>query len=156
MKHDFRSWPRPDDIGKLTAPQLDAMILSLRRRRDALVAMSKRPNSENGATARHIYAERRRRASWFDASLFSEPAWDMLLDLYSSAEEGRRLSISDIGIAACVPPTTSLRWLNQMEKLGLIHRLSDTADRRRVWVDLTDQGRAAMTGYLTGERGPRA
>jgi len=80
----------------------------------------------------------------------------MLLDLYASLERGQQLTVSDVGIAACVPITTSLRWLNHMERLGLVRRVPDTQDRRRVWVELTDQGRAAMAGYLSGERGPRA
>ncbi|WP_232476363.1 winged helix DNA-binding protein [Flavisphingomonas formosensis] len=153
---DCQRWPAPDELCDLTVAQIDAIISSLRRRREALTANGRKPNTENGAAARRLYAERRRRNSWLDATLFSEPAWDMLLDLYASAEEGRALSISDVGIAACVPPTTSLRWLGQMEKLGLVRRSSDMHDRRRVWVELTEQGRAAITGYLTGERGPRA
>jgi len=147
--------PCPDDPAQLSASQLDALIASLQQRRDALLA-GRKAISESGAAARQIYGARRRRESWFDASLFSEPAWDMLLDLYASLEQGQRLTVSDVGIAACVPITTSLCWLNHMERLGLVMRVPDTQDRRRVWVELTDQGRAAMAGYLSGERGPRA
>src|SRR3546814_1843272 len=42
----------------------------------------------------------------------SDPAWDMLLDLYLAAERNTRpVSISSLCIASAVPATTALRWI---------------------------------------------
>jgi hypothetical protein len=150
------------ETDQLDALQLDALIRGLVRRREALQAEEGSHTAGDATapldatTARKLYLERRRRDSWFGQGLFADPAWDILLDLYACEVEGRRVSISDASIAACVPATTSLRWLGQMEKLGLVQRVSDDHDRRRVWMILSEMGRAAVEGYLSGERGPRS
>ena len=72
--------------------------------------------------ARQLYRERRLRERHFDEPLFADPAWDILLDLYASRGEGRKVSVRSACIAAAVPPTTALRCLKHMEELGLIVR----------------------------------
>lgn len=162
MKMDGIPRSRDDQLDALDAKQLDALIRNLVRRREALLAVEADRTSSagtsaiEGTAARKLYLERRRRDSWFGQGLFADPAWDILLDLYACEAEGRRVSISDASIAACVPATTSLRWLGQLEKLELVQRISDHHDRRRVWMTLSEMGRAAVEGYLSGERGPRA
>lgn len=66
--------------------------------------------------------------------LFGEPAWDILLDLYVAHLDGRQVAVSSACIAACVPPTTALRYLNRLERSGLIRRRPDAKDHRRVLV----------------------
>ena len=61
--------------------------------------------------AREFYAGRRRRARYLSVDLFGEPTWDILLDLYVAAREGRRVPTTSACIGAHVPPTTALRWL---------------------------------------------
>lgn len=86
------------------------------------------------------YRQRRRRNAIFadDADLFGEPAWDILLDLLTAQKDGRAISISSACIAADVPPTTALRQLSRLQLRGLIERQSDTLDRRRHYLRLTD------------------
>ena len=71
------------------------------------------------------------------SDLFSDPAWNILLDAYASSLEGRRVSVSDACIAARAPYTTGLRWLRVLEQRGLIVRENDQTDKRRVYVRLT-------------------
>ena len=59
-----------------------------------------------GTLARTLYAARRMRAKLFgDADLFAEPAWDILLDLYTAHCEGKLLPVTSACIGAF--PTTS-------------------------------------------------
>ena len=100
------------------------------------------------ATARQIYAERRRRHKYLPADLFGEPTWDILLDLYIAARENRRVPTTSSCIGAHVPPTTALRWLRILETRGLVEREDDGRDGRRTFVRLTGPGLIAMDDSL--------
>ena len=94
------------------------------------------------------YAERARRRHFFDGDLFAEPAWDILLDLYAAHLAGRRISVTSCCIASQVPPTTALRWIEQMSESGLLVREKDPDDLRRNWISLSDTARIAMKDYF--------
>jgi DNA-binding MarR family transcriptional regulator len=87
---------------------------------------------------------RRVRDRHFPEGYFGGSAWDLLLELDRAERFGHRYSVTDIGIDAKIPPTTALRYLLALEKDGHIARHSDPADRRRVFVRLTDQGRSLL------------
>lgn len=91
---------------------------------------------------------RRLRETHFDANLFADPAWDMLLDLFIQRSKGRRVAVTSICIASHVPPTTALRWLAIIEERGWVSREVDPSDRRRVFVGLSRQGEIALSKYL--------
>lgn len=103
---------------------------------------------------RQIIANRQARARFFDASLFGDPAWDMLLDLTAAHAENARVSITSLCIAAGVPATTALRWLTQMVESGIFVRVPDPADRRRAFIGLSDTAVSAMAGYFASLRSP--
>jgi DNA-binding MarR family transcriptional regulator len=105
-----------------------------------------RPELHNLAKA--IYKSRRSREKFLDRSLIEEPAWDILLDIYSHQAEGKQLGITSSCIAACVPATTALRWISVLEKQGIIERYADNIDRRRTYLRLTSEGTGAMNNAL--------
>jgi len=100
---------------------------------------------------REILASRRRRADYFDATLFADPAWDILLDLYAADQEGALVSVSSLCIAAAVPATTALRWIVRLEEAGLICREPDPFDRRRDFLKLSAEARDKMEACLRVE-----
>jgi len=75
-----------------------------------------------------IFHARWARARYLPEILFSEPAWDMLLDLFRCELRGRRLSTSDLCLAAGVPGTTALRWISTMVQYGLVVTVPDQDD----------------------------
>jgi DNA-binding MarR family transcriptional regulator len=91
---------------------------------------------------------RARRSEHFKASLFSDPAWDILLELFAAELEGRPLNVSAIGLTAKVPGTTVLRWIGVLETEGLIRRRNDPFDGRRSLVSLTEDGSRALREYF--------
>lgn len=105
---------------------------------------------------RQIIANRQRRARFFDAQLFADPAWDMLLDLTAAHGEGRKVSVTSLCIAANVPATTALRWLSQMVEAGVFCRAADPIDKRRVFIALSDDAMAGMAGYFAALEQPLA
>lgn len=99
--------------------------------------------------ARTLYAARRMRAKLFgEPDLFAEPAWDILLDLYTAHCEGKLLPVTSACIGASVPVTTALRWLNILENKGLILRENDPNDARRTYVRISPLGMARMERVL--------
>lgn len=103
---------------------------------------------------RQVIANRQARARFFDAELFGDPAWDMLLDLTAAHGEGTQVSVTSLCIAAAVPATTALRWLTQMVESGIFVRVPDPADKRRAFIALSDRSLTAMAGYFASLRAP--
>jgi DNA-binding MarR family transcriptional regulator len=93
-------------------------------------------------------AQRLRRAI-FPKSLFSDPAWDILLALYRMHLSQQRLSILQLGKVANVAPTTTLRWVNCLVDRNLANRTEDPLDSRRVFVSLSSYGASLMERFCT-------
>lgn len=91
---------------------------------------------------------RRIRFRHFATSSFTDPGWDMLLDLMSARLGKRPVAVSSACVAAGVPATTALRWIDQLATAGLVQRLPDPTDRRRVLVELTEEGCRRMEVFL--------
>lgn len=100
------------------------------------------------ASIRQIIKLRRLRDSYFDASLFADPAWDILLDLMAARLEGVQVSVSSLCIAAAVPATTALRWISTMTENGLLIREHDPDDARRIFITLSADTAANLHQYL--------
>ncbi len=109
---------------------------------------AKTPNLPDPRLVRRMIAARQERARFFDGDLFSDPAWDMLLDLTAAHAEGARVSVTSLCIAAGVPATTALRWLNQMVDSGIFKRVADEMDRRRAFIELSERSVDAMARYF--------
>jgi|KBSMisStandDraft_5_1062788.scaffolds.fasta_scaffold1562098_1 DNA-binding MarR family transcriptional regulator len=106
-------------------------------------------------TARSILRARSKRADLFDPRLFSDPAWDILLELFVAEADHRRLQVSAIGLAAGIPLTTTLRWLNSLSERGLIERTPDVTDARRFFIQLSEEGVLSMILCLREYRSAR-
>lgn len=111
-------------------------------------ARTSRPPLPDPRLVRRIIRQRQLRGRFFDAELFADPAWDMLLDLTAARAEHKRVSVTSLCIASGVPPTTALRWINQMTEFGLLARIEDDIDRRRAFIALTDKAADAMARYF--------
>jgi len=105
---------------------------------------------------RQMIAARQARSRFFDPELFSDPAWDMLLDLTAAHAENAKVSVTSLCIAAGVPATTALRWLKQMVESGIFERVADTSDRRRAFIELSDTSKDAMACYFQHVEAPLA
>jgi len=108
-----------------------------------------------GEVAKLLYEERRRRDRHFPGDYFSDAAWDIFLDLYIAEREERPVSVSSLCIAACVPPTTGLRWIKLLTDEGRLVRIADPNDGRRVYVRLSPEMSESLTLYLTSVRQDR-
>ena len=105
-------------------------------------------NSSVAGRIRAIIKQRRLRERYFDAALFADPGWDILLDLYAAQDEGAQVSVSSLCIAASVPPTTALRWIANMTGAGMLVRVQDPEDARRVFIELSPATKERLDSYF--------
>ncbi|MEL6530795.1 MAG: MarR family transcriptional regulator, partial [Pseudomonadota bacterium] len=139
---DFKQkWRGPQDVGTDGGQSL---------------GRSASPPLPDPRLVRQIIANRQARARFFDSELFSDPAWDMLLDLTAAHAEHSRVSVTSLCIAAGVPATTALRWVKQMVENGIFERIADPSDKRRAFIALSDTTVDAMARYFAAIESPLA
>jgi len=140
-----------EEVGRIARAL--ATLSSAERGMDLLTPALARDQATNvempgAAPIRAMIRARRLRDQFFDAELFADPAWDMLLDLLQARAERRPVAVSSLCIAAAVPPTTALRWIKRLTDEGLFVRTADPRDGRRVFIDLSDAAADAMASYF--------
>jgi DNA-binding MarR family transcriptional regulator len=101
---------------------------------------------------RALLRARRLRDQVLAQDLFADPAWDILLDLMAAHLEGNKVSVSSLCIAAAVPPTTALRWIQQLTDRGLLERRADPLDGRRIFITLSEVGLSAVQSWFDASR----
>lgn len=100
------------------------------------------------ATLPIVLAAHRHRFEHFPAGVAGGAGWGILLDLYAALDGGRRLSVSQLYAAAGGAPATASRCVESLTALGLARRSADPADKRRVFVELTEDGAQTVRSYL--------
>lgn len=71
----------------------------------------------------------------------------MLAAFHLSSPDGP-LSVTGLCHASASPPTTALRWIEQLTRKGLLDRRPSGSDRRVIFVSLTPNARDQMGAYL--------
>jgi DNA-binding MarR family transcriptional regulator len=96
---------------------------------------------------------RDRRSAYISRDLLGEIAWDMLLALLRAEVLQHRVWIADLCETVGVPGTTALRWLKLLEERGLISRQLDPLNRRRVFVELSEEANVNLRAWFADRRG---
>ncbi len=101
--------------------------------------------SASAKKAEKLYKFRRLRdVEFLESGLFGEPTWDMLLDLFIQHQKRRNISVTSACLAAQVPATTALRYVQILIDQGLIFRQIDPVDGRRSFLSLTPKTLARL------------
>ena len=106
------------------------------------------PQGTARGLALELLSWRRRREQLFGAHLFSEPVWDMMLDLLVHHEQGRLVNVTSLCVASMASFSTALRWIQAMEKEGFVIREPDPHDRRQILVRPTPEFVARFRQFL--------
>ena len=87
---------------------------------------------------------RRARASVLGENLFSDPAWDILLELYAAFLAGRRVTLSELARVTGTPARITARWIQALEQSGNISVDRNQESPFLIYVELSDEGAARM------------
>jgi hypothetical protein len=136
-----------EEVGRIARTLAALSGEQIARPRDASGSLAA-DGPPSAAAIRSIIRARRLREQFFDAVLFADPAWDMLLDLTAARIERRPVAVSSLCIAAAVPPTTALRWIKTLTDEGVFVRVADPRDGRRVFIELSDSAAEGMAAYF--------
>jgi len=94
--------------------------------------------SADAIALRNILKKRETRTSLFHNFEYSEAAWDIMVELTAARLAGRRLDVSGLCLLTHVSRTTAWRTIQALVNAGMLIRIEDPDDRRRVHVELTD------------------
>jgi hypothetical protein len=111
-------------------------------------AVAADPIEISADAVRKVIRARRHRGRFFNAELFADPCWDMMLDLLEAEIAQRRVAVSSLCVGAAVPATTALRWLKSLVDQGLFVRRPDPCDGRRVFVELSPATSRGLREYF--------
>lgn len=98
--------------------------------------------------AQSVLKARRLRTRYFKQAMFGEAAWDMLLHLYSTEAVERRQTVGRIAEVVNAPLSTAIRWIDFLEREGLVERESHPTDRRANFIRLLPKARELLDSYL--------
>jgi DNA-binding MarR family transcriptional regulator len=98
--------------------------------------------------ARALIRTRQAMAKRFPMEAFRDHAWDVLLDLYMRELEQRETCVKQAILSAHMSSTSAMRLIERLEGAGFIVRIPDTADHRRMIVQLTELGRSTINAML--------
>lgn len=82
---------------------------------------------------------RRARSDILGQRLFSDPAWDILLELYAAKLGDRQMSLEDVARAIETPQSTTKRWVAALEERVLVQSKIDSAAKVHL-ISLTEEG----------------
>lgn len=98
--------------------------------------------------ARFLLAARRDRTGAFAASLFNEPAWDMLLVMYIVEAEGGAIDGPALARFARLGGPAATRWLRALVQEGLIEE--EAGSGNALTFRLADSTHGQFEAYLSG------
>jgi DNA-binding MarR family transcriptional regulator len=133
LAHQLLSWAdqlseRPDLISELTEEGRHDLVLGL---------------------ASALREARRLRAEIFPRIPFSNPNWDVMLDLFIQEMNGFRTSLDHLALTGDLPAPIVYDSVDTLVRLGLVARAADRFDNRVYWLSLTAPGRQGMFDLFT-------
>jgi DNA-binding MarR family transcriptional regulator len=106
------------------------------------------PAERKRDTLEDLRAIRKVRSKYFPSELFSDPCWEMLLDLYDGELAGQAVTVTSLGAASGASLTTALRRMDALQSHGLIERAEDPHDKRRTLIRLSRAGLEAVERFF--------
>ena len=75
----------------------------------------------------------------FEMKTCLRPEVSIMLELYEADRAGKSLTVSVLGLLDGIAPTTTLRYLDLLQKKGAVQRVAHETDNRMSYVELTPE-----------------
>jgi DNA-binding MarR family transcriptional regulator len=85
----------------------------------------------------------------FDGTVINDSSWPLLQDLLAAHLRDEKLRTKQLCAASGLPQTTVLRYLDHLERFGVVRRESDPVDSRVTLVSITEAGALRIREYYT-------
>lgn len=95
----------------------------------------------------HVVHARRTRSDFFAPEIFSDPAWDILLVLFLAKVRGDGMTTNQLAKAAGASLSASVRWVDVLERTGLVQQKCDPLGGEAQMVELSPRGWSAMVQW---------
>ena len=136
--------PRAGDVRAL-AHQLLSLADQLSERPDLISELTEEGRHDLAlGLASTLREARRLRAEIFPRIPFSNPNWDVMLDLFIQEMNGFRTSLDHLALTGDLPAPIVYDSVDTLVRLGLVARTADRFDNRVFWLSLTGPGRQGM------------
>lgn len=146
---DGFDWDHLRTTSEAVADPGEQLRRSFGERGEAVPAVEPLAAADLLAEARRLSAARRFRDRVFGRELFPNPAWNILVELFISGEEGRNVTIKSACVAAGVPQSTALRHIAHLIEVRLTARAQHPSDARSAYLKLTERGHAKMVAFIS-------
>jgi DNA repair protein RadC len=103
---------------------------------------------------RCLIRERTERGRLFPQVFFGDPCWNIMLDVFVCELEGSTTSVKSACLAARVPVSTALRWVEALCRKDVLQRSRDPVDGRRSFLRLSAESKERMIAYAEMVRQP--
>ena len=84
----------------------------------------------------------------FGTGLFSDPCWDMCLDIYICDLNDEKIAISSVAHSSGIPMTTAMRYMNVMTEAGLLQKELNPSDSRMIFISTSKTLRDKISSVL--------
>lgn len=102
-----------------------------------------------GQAAKALLTARQHRRHFAFSFMLSDPAWDILLELFHSWSQGKTMRFKDVTLSTGVPCATALRYLQMMADNDLLTRRCHATDARVRHYEIAPKGVIEVGTYLS-------
>ena len=95
----------------------------------------------------HLHV-RKIREKYFGKKIFGEPAWDILLELYVSELQDKKISTSNLILSSSYSSSTAMRWIKNLEENSMIFKSPSKIDGRVQYQRISKAAFDQMTSYF--------
>jgi hypothetical protein len=108
-------------------------------------------NSDNPRPASRvmdIVHARMLREHFLGEGLFSDPAWDILLELYAAEQTEQRVLVSRLRVAATLPSTAARQALDLLQSRGMVIQRMDPLNPHCAFAFLSRDTKQSMDAFF--------
>jgi len=141
---------------RLTQNELEDLVFRIGKLQSGEADCNSQPHYSDKRTialanARALLRMYGTREKSFPQGSFSDPGWQLLIDLFVQQASGKNVNVSSACVGSRAPSTTALRYITDYIGKGLLIRTPCKNDQRVYWLSLSEEALAGMTDLFSAD-----